>query len=101
MTFEMKTGDEREYETVVGKWTYEVGAPWDGITGKNSSPNAGDEFFPRDNLFAHEVSTALCLDLVLDVHGCNASTDVLEHRTSNHRSATEAVTWDEKPNEAS
>lgn len=81
------------------KWTYEVGAPWDRVTGNDSSPNTSDELFPRNNLLAHQVSTTLGLDLVLDVHGCNASTDVLVHRTSNHCSATEAIAWGKKQNE--
>ena len=71
--------------------TYEVGASGNRVTGDDCSADAGDELFTRDDLFSHEMTAALRLDLVLDVACGEPGADILSDSASDHSCATETI----------
>lgn len=70
---------------------HEVRAARNGVTGDDSSADASEELFAGHDLLAHQVTAALCLDLVLDVTRGKAGADVLGDGACNHGRAAEAV----------
>ena len=75
--------------------TYKVRAAGNRIVSDDRRANARHELFARNDLLAHQVTTALCLNLVLDMAGCDAGTDVLLYGARDHGGATEAVGLDQ------
>lgn len=70
--------------------TYEIGVSRDRIASNDSSADTSEEFLTRHDLFAHEVTAAFSLDLVLNVHASNSSGDVLADSASDVGRATES-----------
>lgn len=78
------------HSTMGREMTHKVGPTRDRIACNDGGTYARDELFAGDDLLAHQVPAALALHLVLDVHRCNTSTDVLVYSARNHGRTTES-----------
>ncbi len=52
-------------------------------------PDAGQEFLSGDDLFPHQMTATLSLDLVFNVQPRNSGLDILLHRSSDIRRSAE------------
>lgn len=74
----------------VRETTYKIGTSRNRITSKDGGSDARQELLPGNNLLAHQVTTALSLDLVFNVKTGEAGSNILFHSSGNVGRPTEA-----------